>query len=151
MYRQRLLKPIGGVLGVDGGPEIDDEGQDVKGKDESDNPLEDGGGILLVSGGEGTKQDDENELGGEEGELEPEGDSEKRVLAVLDSEALVFPTGADGRGQIAADEDDEESVMLDVMHPSVKDGEEDKTAAAETGEDDGQGREEFFGERAVGQ
>lgn len=46
----------GGLASVYGRVEIDEEGEDVKGEDKSDDPLDDGGGILVaseVSGHEG--------------------------------------------------------------------------------------------------
>lgn len=43
-----LAEPCLGRLGVHGWPQVDDEGEDVEGKDESDEPLDDGGRVLFL-------------------------------------------------------------------------------------------------------
>ncbi len=70
------------LLGRSRRVQVDDEGEDVGGEDEGDDPLEDCGGVVVVcchAGGEGHGEDDLDE---HEGELDPKGDAEDAVLAV---------------------------------------------------------------------
>lgn len=68
--------------GVHGGPQVEDEGEDVEGEDEGDDPFEDGGDVVLFLPGARGKGDGEAELGEDEEELDPEGDAEHAVFDV---------------------------------------------------------------------
>jgi hypothetical protein len=70
-------------LGADGGQEVDDEGEDVKGEDEGNDPFEDGGDVVVVAPVGADEDDCEDELDDDEGGLYPEGDAEDAVLAVV--------------------------------------------------------------------
>lgn len=78
-----LCEAGGDGLGADGGEEVDDEGEDVKGEDEGDDPFEDGGDVFVVAPVGGDEDDCEDELDDDEGEFYPEGDAEDAVLAVV--------------------------------------------------------------------
>ena len=65
-----------------GGPQVDDEGEDVKGEDEGDDPLEVGGDVLVAGEGQGGKGDGQDDLDEDEGELDPEGGAKDAVAAV---------------------------------------------------------------------
>lgn len=77
-----LFEAAARVLCVDGGDEVDEEGEDVKGEDEGDDPLKDGGDVAVVGEGGGGEDDGEGELDEDKGELDPKGDAEGAVLAV---------------------------------------------------------------------
>lgn len=74
---------LGGVLCAGGGPEVHGEGEDVEGEDEGDDPLQVGADVLLVGAGGDAKGHGQGELEEDEGELDPEGEAEDAVLAVL--------------------------------------------------------------------
>lgn len=78
-----LLKAGTVVFRVDGGQQVDDEGEDVKGEDEGDDPFEDGGDVGVMGEGGAGEGDGEDELDKDKGELYPEGGAEDAVLAVL--------------------------------------------------------------------
>lgn len=79
----RLDEARGVGLGADGGQEVDDKGEDVKGEDEGDDPLEDGGDVVVVAPVGGDEDDGQDELDEDKGELDVEGDAEDAVLAVV--------------------------------------------------------------------
>lgn len=62
-----LCVPSVGVLCADGRIEVDNEGYGVKGEDEGDDPLENGGRVSLLLTAEDAKGDDEGELDEDEG------------------------------------------------------------------------------------
>lgn len=77
------LEALARVAGAHGGEEVDVEGEDVKGEDEGDGPLEHGscvGGLFEVAGCEG---DGEDHLDDDEGELDPERDAEDSVVCIV--------------------------------------------------------------------
>lgn len=65
-----------------GRPQVEDEGEDVEGEDEGDDPFEDGGDVVLLLPGAGGEGDGEAELGEDEEELDPEGDAEHAMFDV---------------------------------------------------------------------
>ena len=80
-------------LGVDGGPEVDDKGEDVEGEDEGDDPLEDGGDVVVARPVGGDEADGQEELDDDEDELYPEGDAEDAVLAPFWSRSATVTRG----------------------------------------------------------
>jgi hypothetical protein len=82
LVRGGLDEALGVGLCADGGGEVDPEGDCVEGEDDGDDPLEDGGGVVVVgevAAGKGYGEDDLDE---DKGELDPEGDAEDAVFAV---------------------------------------------------------------------
>lgn len=68
---------------VHGGPQVDDEGEDVGGEDESDDPLEDGSGVTLLDARADGEGDDEGEFEEDEAELYVEGGAKDPVFSVV--------------------------------------------------------------------
>lgn len=94
-----------------GRQQIDEEGEDVKGEDEGDDPLEDGRDVLFAVKGGGGEDDGEDDLDDDEGQLQPEGEAQDAVLAEVHAEALVLGADEDGADDVAGDEEEEEAVM----------------------------------------
>lgn len=57
------------LLRVHRGPEVDGEREDVKGEDDGDDPLDDGGGVVLLGAGADTKGNTEGHLEYDEEQL----------------------------------------------------------------------------------
>lgn len=150
LHLPRLDEALSAVLCPHGRPQVDGKGQHVESEDEGDNPLEDGGRVAIACPRRGSECDAEEELGEDEGELDPEGDCEDAVLAVLDAEALVLCADEDGGDPVAADEEQEEDVVELVMPPGVEDGQQDEAAGTDDGEEDGEAHEDEFADAAVG-
>lgn len=70
------------ALGFDGGPQVDEEGEDVEGEDEGDDPLEDGGHVVVLAEVVDGEGDGQRQLDQDKGELDPERDAQDAVLAV---------------------------------------------------------------------
>lgn len=68
---------------MNGGPQVDDEGKDVQGEDEGDDPFKHGGHVGVVGVGGGCKDDGEDELDEDKGEFDPEGGAEDAMVAVF--------------------------------------------------------------------
>lgn len=131
-----LLKICPLLLGPDGGQQVDEEGQDVEGEDESDDPLEDGGDVFLAFEGGDAEDDGEGDFDEDEGQFHPEAGAEDAVLPEVDAEALVFGADEDGADDVAGDEEEEEAVVEFGVAERVEDGEEDQAGGAGYGEDD---------------
>lgn len=71
------------VAGGDGGPEVDDEGEDVEAEDQGDDPLEDGGGVDVAAQPGHAEADGQGELDDDEEQLYPEREAQDPVLAVF--------------------------------------------------------------------
>ena len=104
------------------GQQVDEEGEDVKGEDEGDDPLEDGGDVLVYAERGGGEDDGEGGLDEDEGELEPEGEAQDAVLAEVDAQALVLGADEDGADDVAAHEEEEESAVQILVVDGVEDG-----------------------------
>lgn len=119
-----------------GGQQIHEESEDVKSEDERDDPLEDGGDVLLaVERGDG-EDDGEGDLDDDEEEFEPEGGAQDAVLAEVHAEALVLGADEDGADDVAGDEEEKEAVVQVRVVQGVEDGEKDQAAGSGDGEDD---------------
>lgn len=70
------------ALGLDGGPQVDEEGEDVEGEDEGDHPLEDGGHVVVLAEVVDGEGDGQRQFDQDKGELDPERDAQDAVLAV---------------------------------------------------------------------
>lgn len=138
------------VGGVARGPQVDDEGEDVEGEDEGDGPLEDGGVVEVVVQVAHAEADGEAELDDDEDELDPEGDAQDAVLAVLDAEALVLPADEDGGQQVAGDEEHEEDVVQLGVAGRVEARQAGQADGADEGEEDGEAREHLLAQARVG-
>jgi hypothetical protein len=66
------------------------------------------------------------------------------VLAVVNSQALIFPAAKDGCEDIAANENDEKDIMKMLVSPCVEDGEEDQPCCTNNGKGDGETREDLL-------
>lgn len=71
------------VAGGHGRVEVDEEGEDVEGEDEGDGPLENRGRVVVAQEVGRDEGDGQDELDEDEGQLDPEGDAEDTVLAIL--------------------------------------------------------------------
>ena len=69
------------MLGVNSRYEIDDEGEDVEGEDESDGPFEHCGCVVGTFEVGYSEADGEGDFDQDEGELDPEGEAQDAVLA----------------------------------------------------------------------
>lgn len=88
------------ALRVGGGKEVGDEGEDVEDVDERDDPLDDRGVVVTFLSTQDGKCDSECDLNDDEAELDPKAGAQDAVLAVVDSEALVFSADEDGRDDV---------------------------------------------------
>lgn len=147
----RLGPALGHVaLGAHARQEIEEEGEDVEGEDQGDQPFDDGGDVGVFAKGGGGEDDGQEGLDDDEGQFHPEGDAEDAVVAVVDAQPLVFGAQEDGRENVATDEDQEESVVQVGVVVRVEDGEEDETEAAAYGEEDGEAGQNLLGRGRVG-
>ena len=127
-----------------GRKEIEKEGEDVESEDEGDDPLEDSRDVLLRGEHRSGEDDGEDKLDKYEGELDPEGDAQDAVVAILYTQTLVLGADEDGADDVARDEEEEESIVEMVVVVVVKDGEEDEPAGARDGEDDAEDGEDLL-------
>lgn len=101
--------------------EIQEEAQNVERERECHNPLKDGGDISGLSEVGGCKYDGERNFDQNEGEFDPEGDTEDAVVAVMNSKALILSAEEDGANDVAGDEEKEEAVVEMFMVVCVED------------------------------
>lgn len=71
------------ALGVDGREQIKQEGNDVEGKDEGDNPFENGSDVVVLCVGGTCKNDGKHQFNENKGKLEPEGSTQDTMLSVF--------------------------------------------------------------------
>lgn len=116
--------------------QIHKESKDVEGKDERDDPFENGRDVLFTVERGGREDDCKNDLHDNEYEFEPEGETQDPMLAEMHAEALVLGADEDGADDVASDEQEEEAVVQMRVMESVEDGEEDQAAGSCDGEDD---------------
>jgi len=88
--------------------------------------------------------------GNDEGELHPEGDAEDRVLAVVDSKALVPPAGEDGADDVANNEHAQANVVHFVVVVVIVDREKDEANCTHDRSDDAYQRVDLLPDRCVG-
>lgn len=132
------------------GEEVDKEAKHVETVDEGDCPLEasrDVPDMLLGADAEG---DAEADLKDDEGELDPERVAQNRVLAVMDSEALVLPADEDGGDDVSNDEDGEKDVMKPVVVLAVKNGKQDQAGCSHNSGNAGAAGVDLLPDRSVG-
>jgi len=120
---------------VDRGPEVDDKGEHIEGKNQGDDPLEHSGDVVVAVEVHDAEDDHQAELEDDEDELDPEGYPQVAVLAVLLAEALVLCANEDCREPIAANEADEEDVMELLVVVRVEPGQAAESHRADDGED----------------
>lgn len=65
--------------------EIDEEGEDVEGEDEGDGPFEDCRGVIVFFVACDAEGDGEGDFEEDEGQFDPEGDSQDAVFAEVNS------------------------------------------------------------------
>lgn len=70
-----------------------------------------------------SKHHRQKELDEDECELQPERRSQHAVLAMFDSQTLVFPTDEDGGDEVARNEEQEKDVVQLGVSARVEDGE----------------------------
>ena len=116
--------------------QIDKERQHVKGKDERDDPFENGRDVLAAREGGADEDGGKANLDEDESELEPEGEAQDAVLAEMHAEALVLGADEDGADDVAGHEEEEEAVVQAGVVQRVEDGEQDEAAGSGDGEDD---------------
>lgn len=118
------------VLAAHCGQEVDEEAQHIPGVNKRNDPLKYGGYIpevVFLCNNENDAQDD---FGQDESKFDPKGDAEDRVLAVVNSQALVFPADEDRADNVANNKDTKTDVVHAVVVVVVVDGKEDKTDCA---------------------
>lgn len=96
-HRDLVVQALGDmVFSPDTGEQIQQEADDVTGEDESDDPLQYRSRIPVALVGHGAKHDGQPDLHQDEGEFDPEGDSQDALVAVVDPQSLVRGTDEDG-------------------------------------------------------
>lgn len=100
------LLPLGHVVAsADRGQQVDNEGEDVSGEDEGNDPFEDGTGILLrlvVASHADTEPDGEADFDNDEAELDDEAGQQDAVLgAIEDTQSKVLGADQDGTDNIS--------------------------------------------------
>lgn len=116
--------------GPNGWQEIDGECSDEDGKEESNNPFEDGSSVvhpLPLSDAESNSKANENK---DPGKLNPERGSKNPVLALVNTKTLVLGAYEDGGEQVADNEDRQESLMHPWMPQCVEDGKQYQASSA---------------------
>lgn len=91
--------------------QIHKEGEDVESEDESDDPFENGPGVLLVVEHGSCEDDRKDHLHDDEDEFEPKGEAQNPMLAEMHAEALILGADEDGADNIAGDEEEEEAIV----------------------------------------
>jgi hypothetical protein len=137
------------VLCPDGGEEVDGEAEDVKGVDEGDDPLENGSDVAVLCLLRDTEDDAQADFNDDESKLDPERVGEDRVLAVVDTQALVLPADEDGTDNVANDEHSQEDLVKTVVVDVVEDGQENQTSCTGDGGDDAAPRVDLLPNRRV--
>jgi hypothetical protein len=122
---------------ADDGQKVHEEAQHVQAVEECYRPLQYSGNIPNVLLGAHTKCDAKANLKQDKGELDPEGDAEDRVLAVVYSQALILPANEDCRNNVSEYEDSQEDVMQLVVSLSVENGKENEAHCTDNGCDCG--------------
>lgn len=135
---------------MDGRVEVYDKRQDIKGEDQGNDPLKDGGGVSLLETAKDTETDEEGELDEDKDKLDPERSSEHAVLSVHYSQSLILPTDEKGRKQISANKEAEEGVVLGRIFASPEDGQADQADGANHGEYYAKDGHDLLRERSVG-
>lgn len=82
--------------------EIDRITPDVECVYERNDPFENSGGVVSLLVAHDAECDGQTQFDEDEGELDPEGEGEDAVLAVMDSESLVFPTNKDRADDVSS-------------------------------------------------
>lgn len=111
------------VLGARGGEEVDEEAGDVEAVDVRNGPLKDSSDVpnsLLRADAECDGQAD---FGDDEKQLDPEGDSQDGMLAVMDTQALVLPAYENSTDNVAYNKDSQENVVQRSIVFAIEDGE----------------------------
>jgi len=126
-YSFPLSPPLGHVLfRAHRWPQIQHERQDVKGEDQGNDPLDDSGDILVVMPGCGGKDDGKGDLDDDEYQFDPEGETKNAMLAVVNAQTLVFGAKKDCTEDVAAEEQEEATVMDAVVVVGVEVRQEDE-------------------------
>lgn len=123
------------VLGTNARPQIDNEAEDVEGEDEGDSPFEASCDVAVMGPGGADEDDGKNDFDEDEGEFDPEAESEDSVFAVVDTETLVLSAEENGGDDVAADENEEANIVGRRMSVGVEDGEADETCGCGNGEE----------------
>ena len=138
------------VLATYGRQKVDKEAKHVPGVNERNDPFEYSGYVPVVILLSDPKDDTQTDLSDYEGELNPERDSEDRMLAVVDTQALIFPTNEDCADDVANNENSQANVVHPVVVVVVEDGEEDQTDCAYNRSNDAEQRVNLLPNRCVG-
>lgn len=138
------------VRATDAGQQVEQEGEDVEGEDEGDDPLEHGGDVPVAGPARAREADGQDDLDDDEGQLDPEADAEDAVGAVVDAEALVLGAQEHGGQDVAGDEQQQEPVVQVGVVVRVEDRQEDQARRPGDGADDGEDGEDLLGRRRVG-
>lgn len=119
------------VLGANGGQKVDEEAEHVPRVHERNNPFEYRGDVPFVVLLGDTEDDAKADLGDNESEFNPEGNTQDGVLAVVNTQALVLPADEDSADDVPNNEDSQTDVMHPVVVVVVEDGQEDEANRAD--------------------
>lgn len=118
------------------GQKIDKESKDIQGEDEGNDPLQDGGDVLVGGKGSADKYGSEENFDNDEAQLHPERGTKDAVLAEVTAEALILGADANGGDDVAADEEEKEAIMEPGMADGVEYGQKDQAGRSQNGEED---------------
>ncbi len=91
--------------------QIHKESEDIEGKDERDDPFENGGYVLSAVERRHGKDYCKDHLHDDEYEFQPKGEAQDPVLAEMHAEALVFGAYKDRTDDVARDKEEKEAIM----------------------------------------
>lgn len=140
------------VLCVHSRIKVDVEREHVERKDECDDPFQDSGDVLAGTTilGQHSKRDRKRNGNEDEGELDPEGNSQDPVLWVSHAQSLVLPADKDCAEQVADDEEAEEQIVQRRVPRRVENAKQDQADGADECPKDGQAGENLFAAGGVG-
>lgn len=140
----RLYEPLTVVLCLDSRPQVDRKRDNVEREDEGDDPLNDSCCVAVVCPSERHESDSQEELDEDEEELDPEGDSEDAVIAVLDTQTLILRADKDRGNPIATNEQQQKHVMKRVVAVVVEIGQRDETDRSNKCKDNRHGKQNLL-------
>ena len=129
--------------------QIQNETQNIEGEDISDGPFNTSRGVLMGSKHRTRERNRQQYFNTNEDKLDPETYAQNAVIAVVDSQTLVFGTDEDRREDIACNEEEEHAVVETVMMVCIFDRKSDESCGACESADAGCGGEGFLEGRCV--
>jgi len=137
------------VRGSHAGQEIQQERQDVEGKDQCDDPFKHGGDILVTREGRAREGNGQGNLDEDEREFDPEADAQDPVGSVVDAQTLVLGAQEDCGQDVAGNKQEEKAVMHVRVAICVEYRQEDEACGSGDRANDGEDGQDLLRGRRV--